>query len=319
MVLQRLFWLLSFLIGISIALISHAVRADVLFEGYSKVLSGGVHVGYTIARYEFDAKKKQFVATTFLKTNEFGGNLTESLKAYSTDDMRPVSYQYTTIVGNQAKVIDAKFENGKILASVKDGAKGSKISKDLPKGAFLSSFLAYVMLRSPKGLVADSKYDFQAIAEEDAEVYKGVAFVKNKEDYNGIKALRVLNEFKSTKFVSIVSERGEVFSTKSPVQGIATELVAKPSEATAAFPVPVSTLKTLFGDVPTGQMNEISKRAQNQPAPPVTPVEPPNKQQGIPGGKGIQIKGSPAPTPAPAPKPPATSAPAPTQPSGEGK
>jgi len=294
MVLKKWFLALSFLIGISIALIGHAVRAEVLFEGYSKILSGGIHVGYTVARYEYDPKKKQFLATTFLKTNEFGGNLTESLKAISTEDMKPVSYQYTTLIGNQVKTIDAKFQNGKILATIQDGTKTEKINKDLPKGAFLSSFLAYVMLRSPKGLSPDTKYDFQGIAEEDAAVYKGIAFVKNPEDHNGIKVLRVLNEFKGTKFISLVTERGEMLSTKSPVQGIGTELVAKPSEATAAFPIPSSTLKALFGDVPTGQANEISKRAHAQPNQPAAPAEAPSKQKGVPAGKGIHIKGAPA-------------------------
>jgi hypothetical protein len=295
MVLKKVFWGLSFLIGVSIALIGHAVKAEVLFEGYSKILSGGVHIGYSIARYEFDNKTKQFIATTFLKTNEFGGNLTESLKAYATDDMRPISYQYTTLIGNQVKVIDAKFEKGKIIASVKDGGKVEKVVKELPKGVFLSSFLAYLILRSPDGLKVDSTHPFQAIAEEDAAVYKGVAAVKNQEEYQGIKVFKVLNEFKGTKFISLVNDRGEVFSTKSPVQGIATELVAKPSEATAAFPISVATLKTLFGDVPTGQINEISKRAQSQPAAPAKAAPPPTKQQGVPAGKGIQVKGTPTP------------------------
>ena len=288
MVLKRIFLALSFLIGISIALISHAVRAEVLFEGYSKVISGGVHIGYSIARYEYDAKKKQFIATTFLKTNEFGGNLTESLKAVAGDDMQPISYQYTTLIGKQVKAIDAKFTKDKFTAAV-TGEKKETIAKDLPKGTFLSSFLAYVMLKSPQGLKSDTKYDFQAVAEEDAAVYKGIAYVKSAEDYNGIKVLRVLNEFKGTKFISLVTERGEVISTKSPVQGIATELVAKPGDATAAFPIPTATLKTLFGDVPTGQINEVSKRAQSAP--------PPTKQQGIPAGKGIQVKGGASPAP----------------------
>jgi hypothetical protein len=290
MVLKKLFLALSFLIGISIALISHAVRAEVLFEGYSKILSGGIHIGYTIARYEYDAKKKQFIATTFLKTNEVGGSLTESLKAISDESMKPVSYQYTTLVGSQVKAIDAQFPKGKIAASV-TGKEKQTISKDLPKGTFLSSFLAYVMLKSPQGLKADSKYDFQAVAEEDAAVYKGTAFVKSTEDYNGIKVLRVLNDFKNTKFISLVTERGEVISTKSPVQGIATELVAKPSDATASFPVPSATLKTLFGELPTGQINEVSRRAQSAP--------PPNKQEGVPAGKGLILKGGSPAQPAP--------------------
>lgn len=266
MVQNRKFFALSFILGIVIACISHIAKADILFEGYSKVLSGGVHIGYSIVRYEFDNKTKQFIATTFLKTNEFGGNLTESLKAYSTDDMKPLSYQYTTLIGKDTKIIDAKIEKNKLMASVKTGDKVEKISKDLPKGSFLSSFLAYVMLRSPTGFKADTKYDFQAIAEEDASITSGLALIKNQEDYNGLKAYKVLNEFKGSKYVSMVSDKGEVFSTKSPVQGISTELVAKPSEATQGLTVPAATLKTLFGNIPTGQSNEVSKRASSAAA-----------------------------------------------------
>ena len=292
MVQNKKFFAYSFVLGIIIACISHVAKADILFEGYSKVLSGGVHIGYSIVRYEFDNKKKQFIATTFLKTNEFGGNLTESLKAYSTDDMKPVSYQYTTLIGKDVKTIDAKVDKNKLLASVKMAGKTEKISKELPKGSFLSSFLAYVMLRSPTGFKADTKYDFQAVAEEDGSLNSGIAMIKNQESYNGIKAYRVLNEFKGSKFISMVSDKGEVFSTKSPVQGISTELMAKPSEATAGFNLPTSTLRTLFGNIPTGQMNEVSKLAQSQPPAAATPT-PSAKQEGIPAGAGIHVKPTP--------------------------
>lgn len=283
MVIKRIFILVSLLIGVAIALIGHAVKAQVLFEGYSKILSGGVHIGYAVAKYEFDAKKKQFIATTFLKTNELGGNLTESLKAFSTEDLKPLSYQFTTMEGPKVKAIDAKFEKGKMIAVI-SGAKKETIAKDIPKGVFLSSFLAYVMLKSPQGLKSDTKYEFQAIAEEDAAVYPGIAYVKSPDDFKGLKLLRVLNEFKGAKFISQVTEKGEIVSTKAPATSIATELVAKPSEATANFPVPTATLKTLFGEIPAGQVNQVSQLANTAP--------PMNKQQGVPAGKGIQVKGS---------------------------
>lgn len=269
-------------------------KADVLFEGYSKILSGGVHIGYVITRYEFDNKKKQFISTSFLKTNEFGGNLTESTKAYSTENLKPISYQYTTLVGKETKIIDAKFEKNKINATVKTGTRVDRISKDIPEGTFLSSMLAYTMLRSPQGFKTDTKYEFKAIAEEDAAVYPGIAYVKEQEDYQGLKAFRVINEFKSNKFISQVSEKGEVFATKSPAQSIGTELVAQPSQATANFPVPTSILKTLFGEVPNGQKNEVSIRAK------AGVVIPPaaTKQEGVPAGKGIILKGQQAPAPA---------------------
>lgn len=246
--------------------VSCMARADILFEGYSKITSGGVHVGYSIARYEFDNKKKQFIATTFVKTNELGGNLTESVKATANENLKPISYQYTVLIDKQVKTIDAKVVGERLSAVVKDGSKAQKtLAKDLPKGSFLSSLLVYVILRSPKGFSADTRYEYQAVAEEDGDLVKGVAVIKGEEDYKGHKVFRVLNEFKGTKFTSFVTNKGEVLSTKNPLQGIATELVAQPSDATGNIAVPTAILKTLFGDVPTGQKNAISKKSHEAP------------------------------------------------------
>jgi hypothetical protein len=247
---------------------SICANADVLFEGYSKILSGGVHVGFTVARYEFDNKKNQFSFTYLLKTNELAGSLIESIHALSKSDMTPILYSYTSLqgVGKDAvtKTIDAKFSKGKMFADIKVGGKISKIKKDLPKGTFLSYFLAYAMLRNPKGITADTKYNYQAIAEEDAEVVKGIAYIKGLEDVNGMKAFKVLNEFKDTKFISYMTDKGELLSTKSPVQGIASELVAQSTAATAGMQIPTSLIKTLFGDVPLGNKNPMATKSHDK-------------------------------------------------------
>src|ERR1700678_942779 len=75
----------------------HFASAQVLFEGYSKVILDGVHVGYVVQRFEFDSKKKEFTTAYYLKTGANGGNITESLKARSTEGLRPISYQYTSL------------------------------------------------------------------------------------------------------------------------------------------------------------------------------------------------------------------------------
>ncbi len=237
-----------------------SVQGEILFEGYSKVTSGGVHAGFTVTRYEFDPKKKNFSFTYLLRTNELAGNLTESIKAVSTETMVPVSYAYTSLAGSQSKTIDAKFSaNGHFLATIKEGSKISKINKKLPKGVFFSYFLVYEMLIHPKGISPGTKYDYLAISEEDGALTKGVAFVKGIENYHGIKAYKIMNEFKGTKFISYVTEKGEILSATSPVHSIATELVAQPSLATGQFQMPTSLLKTLFGEVPQGNKNELSK------------------------------------------------------------
>ena len=134
------------------------------------------------------------------------------------------------------------------------------------------------MLKSPKGMGPDTKYDYQAVAEEDAAVQKGVAYIKSSEDVNGIKAYRILNEFKGQKFISMVTEKGEVISTKAPVQSITTELMSQSSQATSGFQLPTALLKSLFGEVPIGVKNEVSKKYQS-------------KQVGVPPGKGLILKG----------------------------
>jgi hypothetical protein len=283
----------------SLLFVSTFSFAEILFEGYSKIVSGGVHIGYSINRYEFDNKKKEFISISFLKTNELGGNITESLKAVAKDDLTPISYSYTTLIGNMPKTIDAKFSKGKMTAVVKDGEKISKINRDLPKGSFLSTFLAYVILKSPKGMQLDTRYDYQAVAEEDAMIQKGIALIKSQEESNGLKAYRILNEFKATKFVSLVTEKGEILSTKSPVQSIATELVPQPTMATNGLPIPTGLLKQLFSEVPLGVKNEIAKKYQSNPkgfvsqheVSEVTPPLPSAKQHGVPPGKGLILKG----------------------------
>jgi hypothetical protein len=243
-----------------IFLYSFQLSAEVLFEGYFKISSGGAHVGYSVNRYEFDPKKKQFIATSFLKTNELGGNVAESLKAIADEKLSPVSYSYTTLVGKSAKAIDVSFKNQKMTATIKDGTgKDKKISKDLPKGSFLSTFLTYLILKSKTGFKPDTKFEYKAIAEEDAEIYSGLAVVQKMEQVNSIQAYRVINDFKDVKFISYVTEKGEVISTKSPSYSLQRELVHQSTEATLNLPVPTDTLTSLFGAVPLGQENPVSK------------------------------------------------------------
>lgn len=280
-------------VSITVLLLGSTSHADVLFEGYSKITSGGVHVGYVITRYEFNPKEKRFYGTYFLKTGELGSDVTESVKSVADIDFNPISYEYTSIVGKTTKTIDAKFKKNRMTAVVKEGEKTKTIQKDLPKGTFLSNFLIYLMLKSKDGLKTESNYNYSAIAEEDADVMKGEALVGKQEKFNGQMAYKILNKFKNVKFVSYVSDRGEVLGTSSPANGIGTELVARPQDAVGHFGTSTSILKLLFGEVPLGTDNVISRANKNEALRQTAPT--PDKQQGVPGGQGIQIKGTLAP------------------------
>lgn len=235
--------------------------ADILFEGYSKVTSEQKHIGFTISRYEFDAKKNHFISTYFTKIAVGRNEVTESLKAVADSELNPISYEYTQVAGSNTKTIDAKFNGLKFSGIITENGSTKKINKNIEKGTFLSTFLVYLMLKSKTGLQSDTTYEYKAIAEEDGEIVSGKAVVGKLETFNGTSTYKILNTFKDASFVSFVSERGEVLGTQADSHGIHTQLVAKPSEATQDFKISESVMKSLFGDSPKGLTNVLSKRS----------------------------------------------------------
>lgn len=277
-------------IFISVLLIPLTSWAEVLFEGYSKVLSADKQIGYVVSRYEFDSKKKQFLSTYFLKTGKGPSEITESLKAVADSELAPISYEYTTLAGKEVKTIDARFKGGNLTAVIKNGGKVQRIEKKIPKGTFLSTFLVYLMLKSKEGLRSETKYEYQAIAEEDASITKGQALVGKEEVFNGFKVFKILNTFKDVKFLSYVNERGEVLGTNAMGQGITTELVAQATEATAGQVYSPTILKTLFGSIPSGENNVIAQALKHKDK---GDKVIPSKQMGVPQGEGINVKAQP--------------------------
>lgn len=248
-------------------LLSLSAKANdpVLFEGYYRVLKGGEHAGYFIMKHEYDAKKKQFIATTFMRL-EGTDDTTESVRAVATEDFRPISYSYTAAAAGMTRTIDVRADKNKMTGTITHMGNVEKISKPLGKNAISSLFLVYAILRSPQGLKANSSFDYEAVAEELAETHKGNVKVGAAEEVGGVKALRIENTFLDTKSTNLVTERGEVLATISPTQKISIELMAKPESAYGSFRLQTSLLKSLFGAVPEGKQNPFAKANRPDPA-----------------------------------------------------
>lgn len=283
---QRLFGVL--LLFFSPAL---AFGAEVMFEGYYRVDLGGKHIGYTIQRYEFEPKDKTFQATSFMRVKIDDKIVQESTKAKANDKFQPISYQYTSQVGDQVKAIDTTFKGELMTVKTTDGKKVTTQNFKNPKGTFISSFLIYLMLQKP--LEINQAFQYSAVAEEDGGSYNGKALIESKESRNGLEVLRILNSYKGDKFiahVAIVKDakdpkkiiRGEMIGTSSPIKNLKTELVASANLATENQIVPNKTLIALFGSMPTGKANLIAgKKETTEPA--VAPaVAPPAKAAGVP-------------------------------------
>lgn len=303
---KTLVLLLSFLLTV-ITLPAEAQR-EVLFEGFFKVTINKQHIGYSISRYEFDPTAKKFFVTVFTKTGALGGNFIESIKGVSDSSLVPINYEYVTLVSENNKTttkkIEASFKTKKnvkknknskkaeiktLVATVTQDGKMSKIENDLPEGSFMSYFLVYLMLKSKSGLQTGSKYEYKAIAEEKASIASGEAKVSVMEDFKGLKAFKIENEFDGQKFVSYVTDRGETLGVINPASGVEAELVAKPNDAIGTFGMPSEVVKTLFGEVPLGTNNIVSKKLKEESLKTIT--EPPgSKEFGTPAGAGIVSK-----------------------------
>jgi hypothetical protein len=284
------------------------VRADVLFEGYSKLIVAGEHSGYIIQRYEFDSAKKEFVYRHLLSAQDPSLQIRESLVARSTAGFEPIGYQFTEQKGSELKVIDMTFSRGKIMGTIRTGSgtalKTERINRDHPKGAFLAIFLPYVMLSGKEGLKAGVKYDYAAIAEEDASLQKGSAFIEKEEAIAGVRAFRTLIEFKGSKYTAFITGQGETIATRALANPVETQLVASADEALRGQSVNRPAIEAIFGPMPKGLENIIARNAKS-----------PSAQQAQQAGTATSSP-QPAPSgalaPSSSPQPPSTSTTAPT-------
>jgi hypothetical protein len=272
--------------------------ADIIFESWHKIEAANVHVGYTVIRYEYLPAKKQFQYTSFLKTNEAGGSVTESLKAFAKEeDFEPISYQYTSIVGNDTKTIDATYKKGTLYATVKDNKTSTQVQNKLSDKPFFSAFLPLKLLK--KGMKVGDAWKYKAIAEESAKEEDGRLEVKEQTKLGTTDAFRVINDFAKYRFNSFVSFKGEIIATKSPITGISTEMVPTSSAAIGNIPFNAGTIKSLFGyipgpkaDLPTESTMGIvpAKAPSKQEVLQKKPLPIDRKGQGVAPGQGIQIK-----------------------------
>jgi hypothetical protein len=277
---------------------SQAAAPTILFEGWFSILLGTKKIGYSVERYEF--KDNKFYATTYLKTNAEGSNVTESLKAVSAPDLTPISYQYTSKVGDDIKVIDASFKADTMTLNTDDGKKKSKETKRFKKGTFLSCMLMYLILSQKSGLKVGNDFKYNAIAEEEGTAYTGSVLVKNEEPVKGRASFRLLNEFKGEKYLSWVTAKGETLLTRQPDKNIDVRFADSKDDATENFSVNNKDLEILFGKIPGDAGKETPKGAPKKTPKKTAPTAPPAASAAPaapPSQEPVEIKGVPPPPP----------------------
>lgn len=279
-----------------------------MFEGWFEVYVGAKKVGFSVQRYEFDNNK--FKATTYLKTNADGSNVTESLKAFSGPDLKPQSYSYTSKVGSEIKIIDATFSNDKMNLKINDGKKETKKTVVLKKpGTFLATFTPYVLMAQKKddkgdgGLqVSKKNIIYTAVAEEDGAVYNGVIRVASLDKVKEKDAFKLLNKFKNEDYVSWITPQGEFLLTRNPKHNIEVRIAENMTEATKDMGINLKDIKILFGKIPGDTIANKTEEPAAVAEDPKT-IEAKQKKQfekhdAPQVSPGVMIKGAPTAAPA---------------------
>lgn len=242
-------------------------KADILLEGWYKILSANVHVGYIVNRYEFKPESNQYIVKSFIKTSPSAGDLTESLVTISkagkvssdgkiiNEGFEPISFKLTSLIGKKSKIVDGKLivdkkTNKKILmTNINEDGKTSTKSVEYLKDSFFSEHLNLFALK--RGLKIGLALEYDAIAEESLSYKKGKLWIKEVKKLNGQEVYRVINRFGDEQFISLLDKNnGQIIATKSPTQGLQTVLVMTKKEATGNIQVPLKSIKSIFGDVP---------------------------------------------------------------------
>lgn len=231
-------------------------KAELLFDGYYKVTQFKKHIGFLVLRHEIDEKTKNFKTTSFIKLSKGGFDLTESYQAVSDSELTPVSINYLAAGDKKTKTIDVKFKDAKMIGTVVEDGKKTKLKEPTTKGVFLSSALYYLMLKSKDGLKTDTKFDYAAITEEGPVVMKGTVSVDKKMvTQDSLQLLKVTNNFAGSDYENLITTRGEVVSAITPATSIESVLVKNKDEALEGIKLTAGTLEKIFGDVPAGKTN----------------------------------------------------------------
>ncbi len=325
-------------VSFSLLSFTNQAKADIIFEAYYKIFLADMPVGYSIERYEFDKKKSEFIATTYVKIKTAEKDTSESIKARSDAKLTPLGYEYTLASidpktqASSFKNIKASIQKNVLKAKVLEGKKEYDITKSLAKGTYLSVFLPFAILNSKEGLKLEKHYAYKAISEESAEVHPGEAYIKSKEDYESIPAYKILNRYDKDQFVSLMTASGDMLEVRMPTSQLKLKIVATQAEAVDQFQFSNSNMALLFGSIPVGKDNALYKKQAlagsktleevlgsdsdqaNTPANAAkkkanaekksVPASENLKQSGVRGGQGIMVKSKLPPPPPPSAAPP---------------
>lgn len=284
-----------FVLIVMLLLTGRSAWSQVLFEGYYQVLLKGDAIGFSIQRYENIPKDKQFKTTSFLRTNLQGQVSTESIVTISDQNLKPIRYEYTAIDHQTSRQLSAVVDGAKLKVTEVKAGKASVREVSLEPDLFFSQVLLYGILKSEEGLKVGVQKKYRAIAEELGEAASGSYKITKLDLFRSkIRSFEIENQFQNNKFMTWVSESGEVIKILDPLIDLTVTLVPAANQATQGQVVPHKVLNTLFGQKPLGQVNIAYRASQKNEWPLADQAPAPmTKESGVKPGQGIHTKTGP--------------------------
>ncbi len=239
---------------IFIFFLSALTHAQVLQEGGYQILSEKKVVGFLVQRYELDKETKTLKHIYYLQRSTPNGPIKESLVAESHQDFRPLEYIFTSFSDTQSKTIEAQFTSEVMTVTLTENQKKTSLQKRIPKGAFLSSFLIYLIIQNKPTI--KSSYHYRAILEKEASLFTGEVTLMNILESQsplskGGTGFKVLNTFQGKKEIQYIRASGVLF--KREFAGLSIERAQSIIDIMTPMNPPLHQLNRLFsGNLPKG-------------------------------------------------------------------
>jgi hypothetical protein len=257
------------------------VHSKILFEGFYKIERGTTHVGYLAQRDNVDDKTGERTITYFAYREENGTSSYNGAKviAKPSADMpfQPVRYTHWTSGNMKSPPLteEGVFKAGKLNISVSDVSeairndKTKKISQpqklvakfelNVQPDSFLSTFIpAFIATHGEAALKQNAVFTFNAFAEESRLFADGqckVLRVMNTADAKRV--ARTFCRFPSDETEYFTFPDGQVLGYR---MGDVSIYIAKNREdALGELKFPKDIVRKIFGDLPFGLENPVSK------------------------------------------------------------
>lgn len=240
---------------------SMTANARVLFEGYYKIETKGVHRGYFVQRDELNEQTHERVLTYYIWKKSDSGIQQFGVRATATENFKPLRYAYYEWMNTNSTQTEGTFTEKELKFVERDGRTGKPLSEQrpaqtLPADAVFSSMITQQVAKSYAGEYKENlNLSYKGLSEEDGLFDNGELKVVRMNPTNNTMVFQVMSEFAHEITELFTFRDGEMLGSRNMLGEHLTYLVGTRDEAVGTFPLAKNSIMKVFGDIPHGAIN----------------------------------------------------------------